>query len=84
MTRRSSAAVLRQIETLFTAGSCSGLSDRQLLVRFVAHRDAVAELGVEVPFDDTGSEIGPGERARGGPNNGVGAGEIDAGILQTQ
>ena len=44
MARRSSAAVLRQIETLFTAGSCSGLSDRQLLDRFVAHRDAVAEL----------------------------------------
>ena len=44
MNKRSSGAVLRQIHTLFTAGSCSGLSDRQLLDRFVAGRDAVAEL----------------------------------------
>ncbi len=44
MTRRSSGAVLRQIHTLFTVGSSQGLSDRQLLDRFVAHRDAVAEL----------------------------------------
>ena len=44
MTRRSSAAVLRQMHTLFTAGTCNGLSDRQLLERFVARRDAVAEL----------------------------------------
>ena len=44
MTRRSSPAVLRQMHTLFTAGSCNGLSDRQLLDRFVARRDAVAEL----------------------------------------
>ena len=44
MTRRSSGAVLRQMQTLFTAGSCNGLSDRQLLDRFVARRDVVAEL----------------------------------------
>ena len=44
MTRRSSGAVLRQIHTLFTAGSSNGVSDRQLLERFVARRDAVAEL----------------------------------------
>ena len=44
MTRRSSGAVLRQIHTLFTAGSCNGFSDRQLLDRFVVRRDAIAEL----------------------------------------
>ena len=44
MTRRSSGAVLRQIHTLFTAGSSNGVSDRQLLERFLARRDAVAEL----------------------------------------
>src|ERR1700733_5376703 len=44
MTRRSSGTVSRQMQTLFTAGSCNGLSDRQLLERFIARRDAVAEL----------------------------------------
>ena len=44
MTRRGSGAVLRQIHTLFTAGSSHGFSDRQLLERFVARRDAVADL----------------------------------------
>ena len=44
MTRRGSSAVLQQIQTLFTAGSLHGLSDRQLLSQFVARRDAVAEL----------------------------------------
>jgi RNA polymerase sigma factor (sigma-70 family) len=57
MTRRSSAAVLRQIETLFTAGSCSGLSDRQLLDRFVAHRDAVAELAFTVLVERHGPMV---------------------------
>ena len=57
MTRRSSAAVLRQIETLFTAGSCSGLSDRQLLARFVAHRDAVAELAFTTLVERHGSMV---------------------------
>ena len=44
MTKRGSSAVLQQIETLFTAGSLNGLSDRQLLSLFVARHDAVAEL----------------------------------------
>src|SRR5580704_6077524 len=44
MGNQSSGAVLRQIHTLFAAGSFSGHSDRQLLERFVAHRDAGAEL----------------------------------------
>ena len=48
MARRNSGAILRQIHTLFTAGTCSGLSDRQLLERFVACRDAVSELAFTV------------------------------------
>ena len=44
MTRPSSAGLLQQIHTLFTAGSCHGLSDKQLLERFVTCRDDVAEL----------------------------------------
>jgi len=44
MGKRDSEAVLRQIHTLFTVGSLGGLSDRQLLERFAAHRDAVGEL----------------------------------------
>jgi hypothetical protein len=57
MTRRSSATVLRQIEALFTAGSCRGLSDRQLLARFVANRDAVAELAFTALVERHGSMV---------------------------
>ena len=35
----SSVAVLRDIQTLFDTGTASGLTDRQLLDRFVSHRD---------------------------------------------
>jgi len=48
MASRNSGAILRQIHTLFTAGTCSGLSDRQLLERFVTCRDAVSELAFTV------------------------------------
>jgi len=48
MASRNSGAILRQIHTLFTAGTCSGLSDRQLLERFVACRDAVSESAFAV------------------------------------
>ncbi len=37
-------SVVRQLESLFDGGSVAGLSDRQLLERFVAHRDAGAEV----------------------------------------
>jgi RNA polymerase sigma factor (sigma-70 family) len=57
MTRRSSGAVLRQIHTLFTAGSSHGLSDRQLLDRFVAHRDAVAELAFATLVERHGAMV---------------------------
>jgi polysaccharide biosynthesis/export protein len=40
-------AVLRDIQALFDAGTASGLSDRQLLERFVSRRDASAEAAFE-------------------------------------
>ena len=39
----SSVAVLRDIQTLFDTGTASGLTDRQLLDRFVSRRDAAGE-----------------------------------------
>jgi RNA polymerase sigma factor (sigma-70 family) len=57
MTRRSSGAVLRQIHTLFTAGSSHGLSDQQLLERFVARRDAVAELAFATLVERHGAMV---------------------------
>src|SRR5262249_6006723 len=48
MARASSSAVLRQIHSLFGAGSLSGFSDRQLLDRFLACRDAGSELAFTV------------------------------------
>jgi RNA polymerase sigma factor (sigma-70 family) len=36
-------SVLRSLETLFGAGSATGMSDRELLVRFLARRDEGAE-----------------------------------------
>ena len=36
-------SVVRQIESLFDGGSVAGLSDRQLLERFIARRDAAGE-----------------------------------------
>ncbi len=42
-----SVAVLRDIQTLFDTGTASGLSDRQLLERFVTGRNASAEAAFE-------------------------------------
>jgi RNA polymerase sigma factor (sigma-70 family) len=39
----TATSVTRQIESLFQGGSVAGLSDRQLLERFVSGRDAIAE-----------------------------------------
>jgi len=44
----SSLAVLRDVRTLFDAGTATGLSDRQLIERFVQERDASADLAFEV------------------------------------
>ena len=43
----SSVHVVRDIQTLFDAGTASGLSDRQLLERFSSGRDASAEAAFE-------------------------------------
>ncbi len=43
MPELASGSVVRQIESLFDGNSVSGLSDRQLLERFAAQRDATAE-----------------------------------------
>jgi RNA polymerase sigma factor (sigma-70 family) len=48
MARSSSSAVLRQLHTLFSVGTNSGLSDRQLLERFVARRGAISESAFTV------------------------------------
>ena len=38
------SSVARQIETLFDGGSVAGLTDRQLIERFSARRDAASEI----------------------------------------
>ena len=43
MASLESASVVRQIGSLFEGGSVAGMSDRQLLDRFTAQRDAAAE-----------------------------------------
>ena len=43
MTRIGAKIVLNQIQSLLVAGTASGIRDRQLLERFVAHRDDVGE-----------------------------------------
>ncbi len=43
-----SVAILRDIQTLFDAGTASGLPDRQLLERFSVRRDASSEAAFEV------------------------------------
>jgi HlyD family secretion protein len=44
----SSLNLLQDVHTLFDSGTATGLSDRQLLERFAAHRDAAAEAAFEV------------------------------------
>ena len=48
MAGSTSVALLRDIQTLFDAGTAAGLSDRQLLERFAGRRDAAAEAAFEV------------------------------------
>jgi hypothetical protein len=43
-----SVALLRDIQTLFDAGTVAGLSDRQLLERFTSARDGSSEAAFEV------------------------------------
>ena len=48
MSAGTSAALLREIQSLFDVGTAAGLSDRQLLERFVGCRDSSAEAAFEV------------------------------------
>ena len=48
MVQGTSVALLRDIQTLFDSGTAAGLSDRHLLERFAAHRDAAADAALEV------------------------------------
>jgi hypothetical protein len=43
-----SAALLRDMQTLFDAGTVAGLSDRQLLERFTSSGDGSSEAAFEV------------------------------------
>src|SRR6266849_412795 len=43
MAHLARGSVARQIELLFAGGSVAGLTDRQLLERYIARRDAVGE-----------------------------------------
>ena len=43
MTQTAARSIIRQIESIFDGGSVAGLSDRQLLERFTARRDAAGE-----------------------------------------
>jgi Sigma-70 region 2 len=54
MTRQSAQTISRQIQTLFTAGSFSGLSDRQLLDRFTIRHDAGSEAAFAVLLERHG------------------------------
>jgi RNA polymerase sigma factor (sigma-70 family) len=47
----------RQIQTLFATGTFSGLSDRQLLERFLASGDAVAEMAFAVLVERHGPMV---------------------------
>jgi RNA polymerase sigma factor (sigma-70 family) len=57
MVRRNSGAILRQIHALLSAGTFSGLSDRQLLERFIACHDEVSELAFTVLVERHGPMV---------------------------
>ncbi len=49
--------LLKQIETLFQAGTAGGLTDGQLLDRFVQRRDETAEAAFEALVDRHGAMV---------------------------
>ena len=49
--------ILRQVQALLGAGTFSGLSDRQLLERFLERRDEVAELAFAVLVERHGPMV---------------------------
>ncbi len=57
MVRRNSGILIRQINSLLTAGTFSGLSDGQLLERFLAGHDEVSELAFTVLVERHGPMV---------------------------
>src|SRR5262245_16993605 len=57
MVGHGSGAILRQLQSLLGAGTFSGLSDRQLLERFLERRDEVAELAFAVLIERHGPMV---------------------------
>src|SRR5438874_5571273 len=57
MVRHNSGAVLRRIQALLDAGTSCGLSDGQLLERFLARRDEVSELAFTVLVERHGPMV---------------------------
>jgi len=59
MTGARARAFGEPLETLFGAGTCAGLSDGQLLARFVAGRDESGELAFETLVKRHGPMVSP-------------------------
>ena len=60
----------RQIQSLFAAGTLSGLSDRELLDRFLARGDTVAEMAFAVLVERHGPMVlGVCRRILGDPHD---------------
>src|SRR5215469_6603264 len=57
MVGQRTGVILRQLQALLTAGTFSGLSDRQLLERFLERRDDVAELAFAVLVERHGPMV---------------------------
>src|SRR3954447_24818164 len=57
MTGGEPSAVARDVRTLFGAGAIGGLTDRQLLERFVSRRDASAEAAFAVLVERHGAMV---------------------------
>jgi RNA polymerase sigma factor (sigma-70 family) len=69
MVGHGSGAILRQLKSLLGAGTFSGLSDRQLLERFLERRDEGAELAFAVLVERHGRMVlGVCRRIMGGPD----------------
>lgn len=57
MTGRGTSSMLGRMQTLLGAGTFGGLSDRELLDQFLAHRDEVAELAFAVLVERHGPMV---------------------------
>ena len=70
MLRHKSGAILRQVQALLGAGTFSGLSDLQLLERFLERRDEVSELAIAVLVERHGPMVlGVCRRILGDPHD---------------